>query len=704
MIDDTQDLDVSLSLSLPSSPSIFAQMGQISRNSNRIRRLEALYSVRKLWLIQVDDAVDAYEQQTQPLKGDREHAMSTGSVDKGKRRQTEDPSGGPHAQEAMHIETTGSGQTFDGESVTDPHAIQEPNYPHDRYSGGYDCETIDAIRMSLGEDFESDPSPPLQFDTECSNPNCTYDHASLSCKRCARVRKFSEDASKFKLVQSDCPHFLAVSYCWPKHPNGEPKSTPQEYQYRKVLSTGESKAWNDHKPPDHVVRRALTVARALDIRQIWIDKVCASQDQDDPEHQLAIQAIDFVYRRAFASVGLLESTLTDQRLLAAYSWSIGYTRMQRLPPNLGQVSEDLVRFLDLIVHDPFNQRAWILQECISGGGRMILALQTAPGVDFPPHPTHRPSFPQPIKSSILFSQQGIRDLGGVTQHLCSRLDPRDQPANYFIMSNGVDSIWPSEPRYENSYQGYYAESDDTGLGQRSVPRCTAALAVTYIRRRKNHSVSDRLAIMANVCNYEVRLDTRKVQDFPSLAVAYITQALMNGDFSLCIPELINTSTQANGLPLPASRVASIVEATRQWDSHWCPHPTASLPFVDSRFTRPRSLLAIRNSMHYWITETGLRCPATIRQVQEQIDLRSVRDKWLSDWNSMKCVIVNMHSSPHEQTEWTFSQMNEMAEWAREHRDELVHGLIDPPDRYKPYISCKLPSKIESEDRHRKRAL
>ncbi|GAB7366289.1 hypothetical protein MBLNU230_g7846t1 [Neophaeotheca triangularis] len=288
--------------------------------------------------------------------------------------------------------------------------------------------------------------------------------------------------------------------------------------------------------------------------------------------------------------------------------------------------------------------------------------------------------------------------------MCTRLDAPDRPANAYTLSNSFDSMWPSKPSYEDSHQDYHAQSDETGLGERSVPRCTAALAVTYIRRRKNHSVSDRLAIMANICDYEFRLDTRKVKDFKSLAVAYLTQALTNGDFSLCIPELINTATQANGMNLPISRLASISEARRHWDSHWCPHPNSSLPFTDSRYTRPRSLLAIRNSMNYWIHDTGLRCPATIWQVEEKIDLRSVRDRWLSTWNDMKCVVIETHRSPQEANGWTYLEMNEMVEWARQHQTELTHDLIDIPDRYRPYISCKVPSSIEEDEHARERAL
>ena len=68
--------------------------------------------------------------------------------------------------------------------------------------------------------------------------------------------------------------------------------------------------------------------------------------------------------------------------------------------------------------------------------------------------------------------------------------------------------------------------------------CNAAVALTYLRLRDLYSISDKLAIVANMCGYALRLNTAKLGETQdSLGVCMIALSLCNGDFSLITPEV-----------------------------------------------------------------------------------------------------------------------------------------------------------------------
>lgn len=74
--------------------------------------------------------------------------------------------------------------------------------------------------------------------------------------------------------------------------------------------------------------------------------------------------------------------------------------------------------------------------------------------------------------------------------------------------------------------------------------CNAAVALSFLRTRQNTHVPDRLAILANLCNYEIRLDKEK--HFTHLGVCVLALALLNGDFSILYPEVYNTRGDTRG--------------------------------------------------------------------------------------------------------------------------------------------------------------
>lgn len=74
--------------------------------------------------------------------------------------------------------------------------------------------------------------------------------------------------------------------------------------------------------------------------------------------------------------------------------------------------------------------------------------------------------------------------------------------------------------------------------------CNAAAAFSLLRYRDNYEVSDRLSIFANLCDYDYRLDLSKItRPMPSLSAALVALSLMNGDYSLLVPEVYDVPMQ-----------------------------------------------------------------------------------------------------------------------------------------------------------------
>jgi hypothetical protein len=79
---------------------------------------------------------------------------------------------------------------------------------------------------------------------------------------------------------SECPRYSALSYCWgeKKDADGQLKTTTESLKNHLV-----SIAWGSLT---HVIRDAVTIARAFSVRYLWVDALCIVQgDHLDWEHE-----------------------------------------------------------------------------------------------------------------------------------------------------------------------------------------------------------------------------------------------------------------------------------------------------------------------------------------------------------------------------------------------------------------------------------
>ncbi|KAL8902502.1 MAG: hypothetical protein Q9207_004659 [Kuettlingeria erythrocarpa] len=97
------------------------------------------------------------------------------------------------------------------------------------------------------------------------------------------------------------------------------------------------------------------------------------------------------------------------------------------------------------------------------------------------------------------------------------------------VSNCADILWNYLPTNLPIYT--MGRPVDRGSSHRQA--CNAAQALTFLDARLNSVFSDRLAILANLCNYDHRIDTKVMEvTESSFTICAHTLAILNGDMSL----------------------------------------------------------------------------------------------------------------------------------------------------------------------------
>ena len=110
----------------------------------------------------------------------------------------------------------------------------------------------------------------------------------------------------------------------------------------------------------------------------------------------------------------------------------------------------------------------------------------------------------------------------------------------YVMPDARVAIEAAEslhPRFTegNTVQRHIKIYSKGHYGKRST--ISAAGALTLLKHRQYYHDLDRLAIVANMCDYDFRLDTRAIgQSCRSLSQARLALALNNGNTTLLAPE------------------------------------------------------------------------------------------------------------------------------------------------------------------------
>jgi len=328
----------------------------------------------------------------------------------------------------------------------------------------------------------------------------------------------------------DCSHYVAVSWCWQFGDAAQGAVSSTVDKYRMDIG-GISR---DCKAPAYILSRAIAFAASKSQCFIWIDKECIDQD-DRNDQEVGIQSMDLVYQRSAYPLGLLQSYFDRQAHLDVLDALI-----QGQPIKADQML-DLLNVLTIIEQDKWFSRAWILQESVSSGFEMTLLARHEPGLS---KSVHLGTIPGEVEisinefvSALAWAEQCINDAGKLLDSVTETK-----------LRSVATKLWTFNPLHVPTIEGsdrltaWNEVYDDPDFRQ----TCNAAQALTFLSRRQNSRIPDRLAIMGNLCDYRVRLDTTKVEalryDFSICAFAL---AILNGDLSLSFPKSNDGSSSAD---------------------------------------------------------------------------------------------------------------------------------------------------------------
>jgi hypothetical protein len=330
-------------------------------------------------------------------------------------------------------------------------------------------------------------------------------------------------------VLADPGAYVAVSYCWNRQQDQwlvahDGKGLQPIEMLKEGTSTSTSTSVSTSTrlsmmPPD-VVHRAVDYAKKRNINAIWIDQECINQDNPTDKED-GIQAMDIVYQASDHPIAVLESCFETQAELDALASVVDSDRFEFDPAQI----EALADILGALSADQWFERAWTLQESTSAGARMVLLI----GV--PENFTKPPCFGSLLwdfEISIQDFQDAMVNARILIERGLAAGVWADNTDSAIYASNWADELWNCIPTI----------TPDRDLSRQQVSHrqeCNAAQAVTFLDDRHNSVFPDRLAILANLCNYEHRINTKVLtQPGYSFSTCVLTLAVLNGDMSLLV--------------------------------------------------------------------------------------------------------------------------------------------------------------------------
>jgi hypothetical protein len=488
--------------------------------------------------------------------------------------------------------------------------------------------------------------------------------AESPCRICPTYPEFphSWKTRKFRVVNPTldhgedghpvdlCQHYVAVSYCWPPQ---DVEPGPRSYQVRDL--NGQVRP---SRALDDVLDRAVDVANTCGLRMIWIDQECLPQPTDESsqadksEQGLGIQAMDVVYNRAVVTAGMLDVMVDEQAQLDALRELMFFdeTRIPEL------IDAEFCYYIFDILHrtslDRWYTRAWVLQESLCAGDKLVLTFRRRNNLLFPSkfrlgdehervtRPYHSlDDKPRQLTSNVAcvplrklwcMIDAMKYSLSGDFIRLSSQIARFRSPRPYNLPNlqaiiEAADSLHPRFVKGNTLSQVFKVYGPGT-YGQR--PIINAAGALTLLKYRQCRFDSDRLAIIANMCDYDFRLDTRAVeQNCGSLREAVLSLALNNGDTSLLVPEVYLSGN--DGIPN--------TDQTSHFNNS-CLFTEVLNDVVHIEHCRVRNIMnfKLQTIRPGWVTSAGLQLPAYIWSVDAFANFQPIQEQWADAWDSLKC--------------------------------------------------------------------
>ena len=373
----------------------------------------------------------------------------------------------------------------------------------------------------LEEEGEIEEIPPSSDDDwpEATAPKDGRFRPKHLCS-CQQMPRFLEAGSKgFNITsrQNDelagCNHYLAVSYCWEKG-----TKTPAEYS----VCTSDNKGTRANEAPTTILTRAIRFAAEHDIRLIWIDQECLEQN-DREEKELGIQSMDMVYQEATHTLILLNVRIATQGQMDSLCKALEgaeYTSQEEF--------EDAVDVMEAIAADRWFTRAWCFQE-VAAAGELAWIL-----IGYDQNLKAESSYIS-IPGEFAVQAQDLRGAATWVErwpHIKAESTSEGGILDVAIRHRAAGCFDRIMRMCPIAYQ-FFSKDPEFRFGP------NASEALHFLGERQNSRIPDRLAILANICNYTKRLNTESLvrsenargREY-SYSICVAVLAIINGDTSL----------------------------------------------------------------------------------------------------------------------------------------------------------------------------
>ena len=374
-----------------------------------------------------------------------------------------------------------------------------------------------------------------------------------ACCSCASAASpFLLDSKEFRLIQEtpNCHHYIAVSYRW--WANNADSAVLEGAQ--------DSEAQNAANHLSTVIDRAVKFSLHHSYQLVWIDQKCIMQD-NMADKTIGVQAMDLVYENASLCLAVLQCEITSQEQIGALAKAMDVSIqliknekewrkwIEYLDHKELTAMADVIK---MITEDDYFSRAWIAQENAAANATILL-LRCDPTLI---RPEFMGSLDGEIQLPLCEFRVASAKLAGAFQDTIEKavwnyereaaryddcLENRKRSFRHyrhFLRPPSIEEfkagIEPDQ-QWHIYFESFLSKSRGSRVARTHQGRyhCSAAEAVEFLSTKHNYEIADRLAIIANLCNYEVRLDAQKLKELGyDLAVSVFCLALLNGDLSL----------------------------------------------------------------------------------------------------------------------------------------------------------------------------
>ncbi|SPJ71744.1 uncharacterized protein FTOL_01472 [Fusarium torulosum] len=308
-------------------------------------------------------------------------------------------------------------------------------------------------------------------------------------------------------------HYVALSYTW----DTSDQENPRKGKY--MVETRDKSQYFPSPVRDCVFDRVFSFMRAKGLGLLWIDRHCVKQKVCNnngmcphkrcKEKQRAVETMDLVYSLSKHPVALLGKPIEWEDEVDLLFKILDRQLVKRFAETSHQEILQALRLLSRITKDRWWTRAWTFQENYRAGVDMTLLI---------PHPQF-----------LEAKKQGYRIFSDIPKELCIKSVDFCEASTEFCLA--VQAQMPQRDDISQHTKSIFQVIGKYTLLLDKSMSMTPKV-ITDIQTRGLSDAWDKLAIIANCCQYALRMNHKEMQTPKSLSVSILAMCLLNGEILL----------------------------------------------------------------------------------------------------------------------------------------------------------------------------